>query len=303
MLKLRFNDKEHGDIWLVEPGVLVGADASCQAVVKREGIQGRHIEIKVKGDQLQLVNLCNDKNLKRNGKDVSGTSDLNIGDEIQLAGMTIKVVDPKQDAKPVMAVATSEWAIKPNHSALANKIYPIQATTVIGRAPECDLNFSVTHLSRRHAELFFQNGSLMVKDLGSANGTFVNGKQIQAATKLNKGDELRLDTLSFAVIGPSVGGVGSGDADKTVMRAAVSVTPATAAAPVSAPAHAPAQAQVVHRDKKVAGVSALNRAVSAGEVARDQAESSASIPVWIMVAVALLVVAAVLFYIMTGDAL
>lgn len=314
MLKLRFNNKEHGDVWLVEPAVLVGSDAACQAVLKRDGIQPRHIEILVKGNQLNLVNLCGDKALKLNGQLVATAADVKAGDEVSLAGMVLTIVDPKQEAKPVAPAATSEWAIRPIHSALANKVYPIQATTVIGRAPECDLNFSVTHLSRKHAELFLQNGHLMVKDLGSANGTFVNGKQIQAPTKLAKGDELRLDTLSFSVIGPGAA-PGAGDSDKTVMRAAVSipagtptapptsaVTPSPAAPPRTPVPH-PSSAAIHEKEKKVAGTTAFNRAVTASEAAKDAAGSSPGAAGWIMAAVALVAVVAVIVYVMMGPPL
>lgn len=313
MLKLRFNNKEHGDVWLVEPAVLVGSDAACQAVLKRDGIQPRHIEILVKGNQLNLVNLCGDKTLKVNGQYVGTAADIKAGDDIALVGMSLAVVDPKQEAKTAVPVATSEWAIRPIHSALANKVYPIQATTVIGRAPECDLNFSVTHLSRKHAELFFQNGHLMVKDLGSANGTYVNGKQVQEATKLAKGDELRLDTLSFSVIGPG-GAPGTGDSDKTVMRAAVTIPPAGGATGTPTPPPAAHAAPAAHasraahmsaqeREKKVAGVSALNRAVTASEAAKDAASSSPGMPGWIMAAVALVAVVAVIAYVLMGSPL
>jgi pSer/pThr/pTyr-binding forkhead associated (FHA) protein len=46
------------------------------------------------------------------------------------------------------------------------------------------------------------DGLLFVKDLGSANGTFLNGKQI-VESRVKRGDELRFDALSFGVIGPA----------------------------------------------------------------------------------------------------
>lgn len=298
MLKLRFRNKEHGDVWLVEPAVVVGSDAACQAVLKRDGVQPRHIEIKIKGDQLTLLNLAGDKGLTVNGLPVNTDVALQTGDELLLAGMSLVVVDPKMDAKPVAVAAASEWAIRANHSALANKVYPINGETTLGRAPECDLSFSVTHLSRKHAQLFLRNGQLMVKDLGSANGTFVNGKQVEEA-KLNRGDELRLDTLSFTVIGPGA------DSDKTVMRSAVTALPVTpretAASPSAAPS-APA-AHVSDKDKKVVGVTAFNKAVSMSEAAKDDAASPQSIPGWIMAVGALVAVVAVIAYVILGKPL
>lgn len=52
-------------------------------------------------------------------------------------------------------------------------------------------------VSRRHAILSFRNGTYRVEDLGSANGTFVNGQQIEPmrATPVRPGDEIMCGTL------------------------------------------------------------------------------------------------------------
>lgn len=291
MLKLRFANKEHGDVWLVEPSVLIGTDTACQVALKRDGIKPRHTDIQIKGNQLTLVNLADDAGLTINGKTCGKEAALNVGDQIVIAGVTLLIVDPKDERKVASEVQTgSGWAIRANHSALANKIYSINGDTTVGRAPECDLSFSVAHMSRKHAQLSILNGQLMVKDLESANGTFVNGNQIKEA-KLQKGDELRLDTLSFTVIGPG------GDSDKTTVRMAVSIPPvAKAAAPAQAtPTPASAAALAAERERKrAAGTTRLERVIEASETAKKEADGSKVNLV--VVAVALLATIAVVAY-------
>lgn len=163
-----------------------------------------------------------------NGKSAGAEKSLKIGDEISLAGIRLLVVDPKEGfvaKQPAMEASSSPWSIRANHSALNNRVYPITGKMVLGRSNECDITLSVTHLSRKHAELSVVGNKLLVKDLDSANGTFVNGKRIKEET-LRKGDELRLDTLSFSVIGPA------DEMDKTSVRAAIN--PATLAAGAAA---------------------------------------------------------------------
>jgi pSer/pThr/pTyr-binding forkhead associated (FHA) protein len=292
MLKLRFINKEHGDVWLVEPSVQIGADTTCQVALKRDGIKPRHADIQIKGNQLTLVNLADDASLTVNGKACNKQSALSVGDQIVIAGVQLILVDPKDERKLLADVqAASGWAIRPNHSALANKIYNINGDTVLGRAVECDLSFSVAHMSRKHAQLSIVNGQLMVKDLESANGTFVNGKQIQEA-KLNKGDELRLDTLSFTVIGPG------GDSDKTTMRMAVTLPPASvSAAKATAPAQAVRPAPVADREKKrAAGTTTFQKAVVASEEAKQEAAGSKISLVLVAVALAAMIgIAAYMF--------
>ena len=51
-------------------------------------------------------------------------------------------------------------------------------------------------VSRRHCQLSYVDGVLKVRDLGSLNGTYVNGKRIEEAV-VQAGDEIRLGTLRF----------------------------------------------------------------------------------------------------------
>jgi hypothetical protein len=77
-----------------------------------------------------------------------------------------------------------------------------QETLVIGRLPECDLAVADPNVSRHHAELRRgADGSWEVVDLGSTNGTKVNGQRIGSPHQLQNGDEITLGstTLQFDV--------------------------------------------------------------------------------------------------------
>jgi len=62
---------------------------------------------------------------------------------------------------------------------------------VMGRSPECDIQFIVENVSRRHARVFFHNEEYMIEDLESTNGLFVNGvKVVRCALRNNDQIEL-----------------------------------------------------------------------------------------------------------------
>jgi hypothetical protein len=63
---------------------------------------------------------------------------------------------------------------------------------VIGRTQDCDLPIPSQRVSRRHAELFWREGRPWLKDLGSQNGTYVNGKRLVAEHELRDRDELAI---------------------------------------------------------------------------------------------------------------
>jgi ABC transport system ATP-binding/permease protein len=73
---------------------------------------------------------------------------------------------------------------------------------VIGREHTCDVPIFSGYVSRRHARLSQQGSAYLVEDLGSRNGTFVNGERVAAPRALKTGDEISLGqgvVLRFAV--------------------------------------------------------------------------------------------------------
>src|SRR4051794_21661918 len=71
--------------------------------------------------------------------------------------------------------------------------------TTVGRQDECQLRIKSSQVSRKHCEIFEKKGLLLVKDLGSSNGTFVNGKRIQEQRVLEPGDELTIGQVKLKV--------------------------------------------------------------------------------------------------------
>jgi pSer/pThr/pTyr-binding forkhead associated (FHA) protein len=67
-----------------------------------------------------------------------------------------------------------------------------QAPILIGRAPECTLVLEDDYASGRHARLSLQQGTWMVEDLGSTNGTFLGRSRVQAATPVSPGSPVRI---------------------------------------------------------------------------------------------------------------
>jgi FhaA, N-terminal domain/FHA domain len=62
---------------------------------------------------------------------------------------------------------------------------------VLGRSRECDVRLADSNVSRRHAELRREDGAYWIVDLGSTNGTELNGKRVERA-RLSDGDRITL---------------------------------------------------------------------------------------------------------------
>jgi serine phosphatase RsbU (regulator of sigma subunit) len=70
---------------------------------------------------------------------------------------------------------------------------PLQGPAMsIGRASDCSIPIKDRYLSRKHAEIIAVDGAWMLKDLGSANGTYLNGSRVEHDQVLKTGDRIRL---------------------------------------------------------------------------------------------------------------
>jgi serine phosphatase RsbU (regulator of sigma subunit)/pSer/pThr/pTyr-binding forkhead associated (FHA) protein len=63
---------------------------------------------------------------------------------------------------------------------------------VIGRIPEANIQLASQAVSRRHAQIFCEDETYFLEDLGSVNGTFLNGNRLKSDTPLADGDQLRI---------------------------------------------------------------------------------------------------------------
>ncbi len=79
--------------------------------------------------------------------------------------------------------------------------HPKPGVTKIGRTPECEIILRDESVSRYHAELKFdpRKKALVIKDLNSTNGTFVNGRRIRSAVRLEHNDQIRIGQSLVAV--------------------------------------------------------------------------------------------------------
>lgn len=107
----------------------------------------------------------------------------------------------------------------------------IRSELVIGRDDGVDIVIPTPAVSRRHARLMMENNGYVIEDLGSSNGTFVNGDRLIGRRALTHGDEIRLGqaiTLNFSAPGEEATAAhqaapAAREPDKTAMRPATPV--------------------------------------------------------------------------------
>ena len=125
------------------------------------------------------------------------------------------------------------------------KVFALSTNEVVlGRDIDNEVVINDAEISRRHTRLLIQEGGYVVEDLGSTNGTFVNGQKITGSHVLEPGQTIRLGenvTLSYEIAGF--------DADATIAsgqrKPAAAAPPPPAAAPAARAPALPAAASPV----------------------------------------------------------
>ncbi len=91
-------------------------------------------------------------------------------------------------------------ALRASSGLTVGHIYPlVQQRNILGRSVDAAVPLEDKKVSRKHATVDIQNGFHFVVDLGSINGTYINGKKLAKAQILQPGDELRIGSTVFVV--------------------------------------------------------------------------------------------------------
>ena len=116
-------------------------------------------------------------------------------------------VDARTRVFEVPVVRAPDVVIEVREPNLPARRLPASGAPIsIGRAPECDLVLRDTRVSRRHARMTARDGVLVLTDLGSTNGTRVNGHRVSEVV-LGAGDRITLGETTL-LVEPATAGTG-----------------------------------------------------------------------------------------------
>jgi ABC-type multidrug transport system ATPase subunit/pSer/pThr/pTyr-binding forkhead associated (FHA) protein len=159
-------------------GLVVGREAArCKMVMEHASVSAVHAEFSLQEGRVVLTDQS------ANGTFVNGirikSAELHDGDYITFGRYTGKSLIFRSGLEPELKMENID--LSKDH-------------LVIGRDPSCDVVIAHPVVSKRHAEIVKQDGKSMIVDLGSINGTFVNGIRVKRH---------ELQELDRVVIGPS----------------------------------------------------------------------------------------------------
>jgi pSer/pThr/pTyr-binding forkhead associated (FHA) protein len=224
-MRLYFPNKENDDVLIGSGNTSIGAASDNTVVLQRPGVAAHHVSLGVNERSLVLSVLDAHARTHVNARPVREKALLRLGDTVSLDTIQFILKPDRDDSirtnvpsqKPPPAQATPEadasatrLRIVPPKVVLRGvsgsyfgKIVPVRGRLVIGRGSECDLILDESEMSRRHAVIENSGDGIFLRDLGSANGTFVNGVQVRDAV-LHPDDQIAFDRNRFLLEAPGL---------------------------------------------------------------------------------------------------
>lgn len=215
-MKLVFQGGEHPQFPLPEGSSSIGSALDADIPIGRGGIEPLHCELLAGAHGVRLRVIPGARVLV-NDRPVDGVIALRGNDVLRLADVKVRLVDAVEDAPRASASqrvdersdinatmvrpALPKFALRAVSGALFGRSFPLQSILSIGRADDAGLRIPLDSISRQHARLTPAGNEVLVEDLGSANGTWVNGKRITRASAAH-GDEISFDKERFQLLVP-----------------------------------------------------------------------------------------------------
>jgi len=192
---------------LINGEITIGRDADRQLMLPSASVSRRHARVVVQGGQPCVVDDGSSNGVLVNGVRIAGVTAVGPNTQVDLAEfrLTIEPLTQTEGVAPLPpprpAAADDGLRLVGETGNYTGRDFPLpMATLTVGRAADNDVVFDDPSLSRKHARLHRSPNSVEIEDLGSSNGTYINGRRLGKGAA-GPGDTIRFGDLNFKVVG------------------------------------------------------------------------------------------------------
>ena len=163
---------------------IVGREPPADIIIANPMVSNQHLEIRIQNGKLEIRDLQSSNGTTLDGQTVTDWTPLTPYNQLLLG------------AYRVPPYLIQEWLYlfeakgSPDHTV----VIPENGQITIGRNPECDITFDSLQVSWEHARIESKAGQWGLIDLGSSNGTYVNGSRIQQS-RITATDRIHLGSI------------------------------------------------------------------------------------------------------------
>jgi ABC-type multidrug transport system ATPase subunit len=190
------------------PTLSIGRNSNNDIVIPLGVVSGTHAKLEIIAGDLYLKDLGSTNGTFVNGHRLSPGSPVKvIGNTVNFSGqitMTVQAAGSRPAVNPTVQQASG------NTSGLADLGTRIltqlkqKNSIILGRADSCDVVVENNQISRNHAKITNQGGRYFIEDLGSVNGTYLNGVRVTGKMPMGSSDTIILGRIRITLGGKVV---------------------------------------------------------------------------------------------------
>jgi len=188
----------------------IGRDSEADICIPDHRISRKHARVSVSDAGVLFEDLGSANGSSINDRKIDQATMLKPGDKIKLHTVEFYLVNISKQNNNTLTL-NSEM----------QKDIIVRGTLTVGREVDCDVYIPDHRISRQHAKISVTPLGVLVEDLGSINGTSVNGIRINQATRINSGDVIHFHKSEFRVsdtFDPDATRICNGDNDINATR-------------------------------------------------------------------------------------
>jgi pSer/pThr/pTyr-binding forkhead associated (FHA) protein len=216
-MRLSFPNGEHPDVVIDQGDVRVGSAPGNRVVVTDAGLTANHATFRIDSQRgISLLLEQNSGGAHVNARPVRELALLRLGDVISLNRLQVLVkpddertIDrnvpspPPPMTDPAQRAAASRVVLRGIAGAFHGRTFPLLEPLVIGRAANSGIRIDDPGISDRHATLEQHSDRVVLRDLGSHEGSVVNGVALKSAV-LHPGDQIAFEHHRFVLEAPGL---------------------------------------------------------------------------------------------------
>jgi ABC-type multidrug transport system ATPase subunit len=169
--------------------VVIGRASECDVCITNQAVSSNHVSILQEvNNELSIIDLNSTNGTFVNGARVE-------------SGIGIPIV--KGDV--ITLGEGGDVQLFVDQAGVKNDIFQRKNTIIVGREPSCDIVLNDRSVSSRHCEIRKNGNQYIIKDLGSTNGTLVNGKLLSGDAIISESDKITVGGEIFR-LGDYIGG-------------------------------------------------------------------------------------------------
>jgi ABC-type multidrug transport system ATPase subunit/pSer/pThr/pTyr-binding forkhead associated (FHA) protein len=184
---------------LSKPVLMLGRAPQNDIVLNYPTVSGQHLRLDVSSGGLQITDLGSTNGTMLRGRRIPSGVPHPVRE-----GEVIRVGDLHGNSVSIVLQGAVEMSTQTYQLGMHRLAH--LANVIIGRDPASQVTLDHPTVSRQHAEIVRQNGNHVIRDLGSANGTFVNGQRVGGGwMPLQMGDVIQIGPYKMVYDGQEMG--------------------------------------------------------------------------------------------------